>query len=467
MKNFRFKSVIGLVFVLLFILNIYVIIAGLVTTSHLLIACGILLSCFQLYLLEQFGRKSAILKNLPYQVLMDDLLAFIPLKFKRFVFVKGIPRSLLNRKQCGILARRSRNDLTEIIQDNLLNPNDPGFEYLQGNNTLINLQCENLRVVIGSGQCHQPYSLSVLNFGRLNQNQLSKKYVHAISQGANLGSCAVNTGEGGLSPHLIRGGADLIWHIRYDDCSLRNDDRSINETMIQTIALKPYIKMIEVQFQLDDLAATKKGLTAFAIFSFVKKLRVLSHGKPIGIHLLHSGTGILNFLGKGMTATGVYFDFITIENLVAGMQVTQNTVMFQQRFFESIVSARKMVEQYQLPTKIIAAGVIVTEYELLRAVALGAHACFNACDTLMATGGSVTDRLKVNRDAQSTRIANFHRNTIAAVRNLMGLCRYEKLTDVSPADFWRKVNGLETKTLKDLMDQVAPAEARPLYVNLN
>ncbi|WP_183558667.1 hypothetical protein [Mucilaginibacter sp. SP1R1] len=465
MKNFRFKSVIGLVFALLFVFNLYVIIAGLVIASHLLVACGILLSCFQVYVLEQFRRKSAILNNAPHAVLIDDSLAFMPLKFRRLIFATHPSRFLLNQKQCDILGRRSRNNLTEIIQNNLLNPNDPGFEYLQGSNTLINLQNESFRVVIGSGQCYQPYSLSVLNFGRLNQRQLSKKYVHAISQGANIGNCAVNTGEDGLSPHLIRGGADLIWHISYDDRSLRNDDRSINETMIRTIALKPYIKMIEVKFQLENFPATR-GLTAFAIFSFVKKLRALSRGKPIGIHLQHSGTGILNFLGKAMASTGVYFDFITIENLSPGMPGLQNTVMFQQFFFEAIVSARKMVEQYQLPTKIIAAGVIVTEYELLRVIALGADACFNASDTLMVTG-SVTDCLKMNRDAQSIRIANFHRNTIVAVRNLMGLCRYEKLSDVSPANFCRKVNGLETKTLEELMYQTDSIAIQPLYVNLN
>jgi hypothetical protein len=466
MKKFRFKSVLGLVFALLFILNLSVIIAALVTTSHLLIVCGIALSCFQFYALEQLRRKRTILKNLPYQVFFDNLLAFLPLKFRRLVFANNTSMFLLNRKQYGILAKRSKNDLTAIIQNNLLNPNDPGFEYLQGSNTLINLQSENFRVVIGSGQCHQPYSLSILNFGRLNQTQLSKKHIHAISQGANLGSCAVNTGEGGLSPHLIRGGADLIWYLNYNDCSLRNHDRSLNEPMIRAIASKPYVKMIEVKFQLEEFPTTKKGLTAFAIVSFVKKLRALSQGKPIGIHLLHPGTKVLNFLAETMTATGVYFDFITIESFNAQIPALQNTAMFQQSFLDSIMAARKIVEQYHLPTKIIAAGVIVTEYELLRAIALGANACFNASDTLMVTG-SVTDRLTMNRDAQSIRIANFHRNTIAAARSLMGLCRYEKLTDVNPADFCRKVNGLETKTLKELMYHTDPAVARPLYVNLN
>ena len=172
----------GLVFALLFIVDLSVIINALITTSHLLIVCGIALYCFQFYALEQLRRKKAILKNLPYHVLLNDLLAFLPLKFRRFIFANNTSRFLLNRKQYGILTKRSKNDLTNIIQNNLLNPNDPGFEYLQGSNTFVNLQSENFRVVIGSEQCHQPYSLNILNFGRLNQNQLSKKHIHAIKE---------------------------------------------------------------------------------------------------------------------------------------------------------------------------------------------------------------------------------------------------------------------------------------------
>lgn len=465
MKNFRFKSVISWVFALLFLLNIYVIFAGLFPTNHLVIVCGILLSSLQLYILDQFQRKNGVLKNLPYRVVINDLLAFMPLNRRRLISAQNNSGGALNRMQCEILARRTKEERTKVAQDNLSNPDAPCIAYLETNNSLLNLESENFRVVVGSGQCDQPYSLSILNFGRLNEKQLSKKNIHALSQGANMANCAVNTGDSGLSPHLIRGGADLIWHLNYNDCSLRNDDRSLNETMIRTIALKPYIKMIEVNFQAKELPATKNGLTAFAIVSFVKKLRALSQGKPIGIRLLHPGTDILNFLGKAMTATGVNFDFITIENLVPGMRALPNAVTGQQSFFDTIVSARKMVEQFRLPTKIIAAGLIVTEYELLRAIAFGADACFNASHTLVAK--TLIDRLKMNRDAQSIRIAHFHRNTLSAVRSLMRLCRYERLTDFNRADFLRLIEGLETKTLKELIDQTEPVVAGPLYVNLN
>lgn len=466
MKNFRFKSGIGLVFALLFILNIYVIITGLINRSDLLIVCGILLSCFQFYLHEQFRQKSDMLKNQPYQPMVNDFLAFIPLRFRHHLFVKDASRLLLNKKQCEVLVKRSKNFSTEIIQDNLLNPNDPGFEYIHINDAFINLQSISFRVEVGGRQCRQPYSLSILNFGTLNQKKLSKKCIHAISQGANIGNCAVNTGEDGLSAHLIRGGGDLIWHINYDDCSLRNDDRSWNETVIKTIAMKPYIKMIEVKFQLQDIPAAKKGLTAFAIFSFVKVLRILSEGKPVGINLSNPAKETLSFLGNAMTNSGVYFDFMTIESTSTREPGYKNTALFQQKFFEAIVTARRIINQFNLSTKIIAAGVIVTEYDILRAVALGADACFNASDTLLATH-SVTDHLNINQYSHSIRIANFHRNTIAATQGLMELCWYEKLSEVNPADFFRKINSLEIKTLEEIVYQADVITQHPIHVNLN
>ena len=58
MKNFRFRSGIGLVFIVLFILNIGLVVAAVITTSSLLTALGIMLSCGQFYLHQLFSSAS-------------------------------------------------------------------------------------------------------------------------------------------------------------------------------------------------------------------------------------------------------------------------------------------------------------------------------------------------------------------------------------------------------------------------
>jgi glutamate synthase domain-containing protein 2 len=44
--------------------------------------------------------------------------------------------------------------------------------------------------------------------------------VLSLSKGAKMAGCWLNTGEGGLSPHHLAGGADIVFH------SLRSFDRS-------------------------------------------------------------------------------------------------------------------------------------------------------------------------------------------------------------------------------------------------
>ena len=60
MKNFRFRSGIGLVFILLFIFNMGLVIVAAITTNYLLIGLGIVLSCFQYYLHDLFRRSRSI-----------------------------------------------------------------------------------------------------------------------------------------------------------------------------------------------------------------------------------------------------------------------------------------------------------------------------------------------------------------------------------------------------------------------
>lgn len=57
MKNFRFRSGIGLVFILLFIFNMGLVIVAAITTNYLLIGLGIVLSCIQYYLHDLFRRS--------------------------------------------------------------------------------------------------------------------------------------------------------------------------------------------------------------------------------------------------------------------------------------------------------------------------------------------------------------------------------------------------------------------------
>ena len=68
-------------------------------------------------------------------------------------------------------------------------------------------------VTIGPG-CERPYTThSLFNISGMSYGAISRPAVRALSRGAHLAGCWMNTGEGGLSPYHVEGGADIVFQI--------------------------------------------------------------------------------------------------------------------------------------------------------------------------------------------------------------------------------------------------------------
>ena len=464
MKNFRFRSGIGLVFIALFILNIGLVVTAVITTNYLLIAMAIVLSCAQFYLHDRFGRSYRTLKNYPFRQHLKDWFYFLPERVSRRFMKTPRTNTELTEKECLLLARRSKSAETIVVEDNLLPENDPGFEYVRTNPAFFSLGPLDLTVNIGTAQCLQTYSLSVLNFGALDRGRVANESVHALSQAAYMCGCAVNSGEKGLTPEMVRGGGDIVWHISYNDLALRNPDRSFNVTLLQTIAAKPYVKMIELRLYSTQVAGQEKTPNEWAVFTLISKLRLWSGGKPVGIHLLNPDKELVSHLIRSIESAGVYLDFISIEESWAANRLMHKDA--EQRFFEALFTAKTMLRSYGLTTKLIATGVILTEYDILRLCALGADACFSAAGTLMENGLHPQQLIR-RLISPGIRLANFQRNTIEATRVLMQHCGYEHLSEADPADFFRRLSAFEIVSLQDIFGQTGRERSVTPLVYLN
>ena len=459
MKKNRFRSGIGLVFTLLFVFNIGVVVAAVMANNYVLIGLGIMLSCFQYYLHELSWRRNSTLGNYPFAHWLKEFFSFVPDKITQLFISSPGKATELSKKERQLIMLRSKSVETMVVEDNMLNQHDPGFEYLQTYPSFMSLSPLNLRVEIGSVHCLRPYSLSVFNFGALDREPMDKASIHAVSQASNICRCAVNSGEKGLTPELVRGGGDIIWQINYSDIALRNPDRSINEDLLKTIANKPYVKMIELRLHSKQSVQTER-----AILALVSKLRVWSGGKPVGIHVLNPTKDTLDLLIGSLASADICLDFINIEESCAHNRLLNK--MGEQRFFEAIFTAKDLFHRYGLQTKVLATGVILTEYDILRLCALGADACFSAAGTLMENG-LLQQKLTYRSMPLSVRLANFQRNTVECNRTLMQRCGYEHLSDADPADFHRRINALEIVPLSEIFCQTGKERSRPLYVHLN
>lgn len=277
------------------------------------------------------------------------------------------------------------------------------------------------RVIIGGKDCLQPYSSSLLNISAMSFGSLSNNAVLAMNKGAKMGNFAHNTGEGGISDYHLEHGGDLIWQIGTGYFGCRHDDGTFNETTFREGALRPQVKMIEIKLSqgakpghggilpaaknTEEIARIRHIQPGIAVHSppahsafadpiqfmyFIKKLRELSDGKPIGFKLCIGRKQEFMDFCEAMIYTGITPDFITVDGGEGGTGAApvefSNSMGMPLR--EGLVFVHDTLVGFALrkEIKVIVAGKIITGFSMARAIALGADGCNSARAMMMAVG---------------------------------------------------------------------------------
>ena len=134
-------------------------------------------------------------------------------------------------------------------------------------------------VLIGP-YCRQPYEAdSVINISGMSYGALSKPAVRALSKGAKLAGCWMNTGEGGLSAHHLEGGCDIVFQVGTAKYGVRTNDGKLDDTKLNDIAKLPQLKMFEIK--MSQGAKPGKGgiLPGNKVTPEIAKIRGIAAGK--------------------------------------------------------------------------------------------------------------------------------------------------------------------------------------------
>ena len=195
--------------------------------------------------------------------------------------------------------------------------------------------------------CRQPYSAqSIINISGMSFGAISRPAVLALSRGAKAAKCWLNTGEGGVSPYHLEGGADLVFQIGTAKYGARNPDGSLNEGKLREVAGHEQVRMIELKMsqgakpgkggilpgtKVTSEIAAIRGITAGAdsispnrhpeIDSIADLLDMIGHirettGKPTGFKTVVGAHGWFNDLCVEISARGIEAapDFIAIDS---------------------------------------------------------------------------------------------------------------------------------------------------------
>jgi len=504
-SHIKISSVSGRIILLLALLNIAMISAAMLV--HVNWYWALLLTGPSLWfaLKDVSQTRHAIMRNYPLVGRLRYLFESIRPEIRQYFFESDLDGKPFNRRQRSIVYQRAKNERQTVAFGMQANPMMPGYEWVAHSIYPVTLHEKDLRVWIGNLQCMQPYHASIYNIGAMSYGALSKTAITSLNEGAKMGGFAHNTGEGGISDYHLRGG-DLIWQIGTGYFGCRGENGRFHALAFRKNALRPEVKMIELKLSqgakpghggilpaaknTPEIAAIRHvvpgttvhsptGHTEFdsaeGMIRFLHRLRDLSEGKPVGFKICIGDKQEFIDICHAISSTGIIPDFISVDGAEGGtgaapLEFTDHLGM---PLYDALAFVQQTLRFYNLNEhiKVIAAGKIITGFDMMKALSLGASACYSARGMMMALGciqALICDsgRCPVGVATQDpalykgldpadkrVRVANFHANTIAATREIMEACGFTDVENIHPSKFFRRMNEQETKSFEQIYFQ--------------
>lgn len=286
------------------------------------------------------------------------------------------------------------------------------------------------RIIVGGPDCLQPYKASRLNISGMSFGALSGKAIMTMNKGALIGGFYQSTGEGGLSPYHLQGG-DLVFQIGTAYFGCRTPEGEFDEKEFAVEANRNEVKMIEIKLSqgakpshggilpaaklTEEIAKARKvpmgkdvlspiAHTAFTtpvgLVQFIKKLRDISGGKPVGFKLCVGRRDEFFAICKAMLETKIFPDFITVDGAEGGTGAApvEYTNFIGTPLEAGLVFIHNALVGINVRDKIriICSGKVANGFDILTNIALGADMCNAARAMMLATGCLQTKQCNAN-----------------------------------------------------------------------
>jgi len=163
----------------------------------------------------------------------------------------------------------------------------------------------------------EPYRTdSLFNVSAMSFGAISKPAVLALSKGSAKAGNWMNTGEGGLSPYHLEGGADIVFQIGTAKYGVRDDAGGLSDDKLKEVAAHDQVKMIELK--LSQGAKPGKGgiLPGEKVTDEIAKIRGIKTGEdsisPNRHPEVDSAEDLLNMINHVRDVTGLPVGFKSV-----------------------------------------------------------------------------------------------------------------------------------------------------------
>ncbi len=170
--------------------------------------------------------------------------------FRQYFFTGDRDEMPFNRATRGWIYRLAKNEGGIIGFGSTYNIREPGA-LIFVNAPFAILEEERHptpALVIGADYCEQPFvAKSIVNISGMSYGAISKPAVRALSRGAALAGCWMDTGEGGLSPHHLEGGCDIMMQIGTAKYGVRDADGRLSPDRLTALAAHENVCAFEIK----------------------------------------------------------------------------------------------------------------------------------------------------------------------------------------------------------------------------
>lgn len=376
-----------------------------------LLALGLVGTLIYWYVQDVTQKKHAVLRNYPLIGHLRYFFESLGEYFRQYFFLGDRDEMPFNRATRGWVYRLAKDEggiigfgSTYNIQENgaILFVNAP-FAVLDED------RLPTPPVVIGEGYCATPFTArSPINISGMSFGAISKPAVLALSHGAAAAGCWMDTGEGGLSPHHLAGGCDIMFQIGTAKYGVRDDSGRLSDQRLREIAAIDQVRAFEIKLSQGAkpgkggvLLGTKVTPEIAAIrgipvgqdslspnrhvdirdmgelLDMVELVRDIT-GKPVGIKTAIGGWNFMHELNEEVLRRGIACapDFLAIDGGEGGSGAAPQALAdhMSLSIFEALPRVADSLIEAGLKdrVRVIAAGKLITPARAAWALAAGA-----------------------------------------------------------------------------------------------
>lgn len=456
-------------------------------------------------LYDMFQTKHALWRTFPLVGRGRWFMEFVRPFLRQYLFeseTDGVP---VNRMFRSVIYQRAKGSLDSVPYGTKVDTQRVGYEWIGHSMAAKHVAEErpDPRILIGGPDCTQPYSASIFNISAMSFGALSNNAIRALNKGAGIGGFSHNTGEGSVSPYHLEHGGDIVWQVGTGYFGCRSDSGNFCPASFAAVAIHDSIKMIEIKLsqgakpghggilpadkntpEIARIRAVEVGTrvdsppthsaftTPLEMMAFIKQLRELSNGKPIGFKLSVGRKSEFFALCKAMLTTGIKPDFITVDGGEGGTGAApleySNSVGMPLREALSFVCDALMGFGLKKDIKVIASGKVFTGFHIVKNIAMGADACNSARGMMLALGcvqsltcnnnecpvGVATQDPALARGIvvadKAQRVARFHDETVKAAAEIVGSAGLNHPAELNRSHIFRRISQTEVKRYDEI-----------------